>query len=182
MLETLRRAQSDLGAEHLTRDAYDRWHAQNGQGYCASSYMVRFGSWNRARHLAGLPPRQRPARDAIIRYTGEIAQRLGHYPTVAEWLAQPDRPCGINAIQMATGCTLNQLRPLVSAILRTFLTMPEDGLGQRERMIVDLTKEGLTLRAIGSRLGLSGERVRQIARRAARRQLARSRRGPAARA
>jgi len=87
MLEALRTAADELGAEF----AHEEYKAiSTARGWpSANAITARFGSWNRAREMAGLPvvrPLQRGwTREQLIRALRAAARRLGGTPMARDW-------------------------------------------------------------------------------------------------
>jgi hypothetical protein len=87
MLNALRAAAAELGAE-FGHEEYKSVSATRGWP-SANAIAARFGSWNQAREMAGLPvvrPIQRGwTRDELIRALRAAARRLGRTPMAREW-------------------------------------------------------------------------------------------------
>lgn len=91
LLGDLREAAAALG-EMFSEAEYSDWAKENGRRG-AQTHPKRFGSWNEARRLAGLPTRRSGKRHRIDRVSEEacwaalrrVAAELGHPPTVEEY-------------------------------------------------------------------------------------------------
>jgi len=87
MLDALRDAATELGAEF----AHEQYKViSTARGWpSANAITARFGSWNRAREMAGLPvvrPLQRGwTREELIRALRAAARRLGGTPMARDW-------------------------------------------------------------------------------------------------
>ena len=87
MLNALRTAAVELGVE-FGHEEYKAISTARGWA-SANAITARFGSWNRAREMAGLPvlrPLQRGwTREQLIRALRAAARRLGHTPMARDW-------------------------------------------------------------------------------------------------
>jgi hypothetical protein len=87
MLDALRTAAVELGAEFACEE-YKAISTARGWP-SANAIVARFGSWNRAREMAGLPvvrPLQRGwTREQLIRALRAAARRLGRTPMARDW-------------------------------------------------------------------------------------------------
>lgn len=69
-------------AERLGRSPTMRELASDPQAAVHPQTVIdRFGSWNRAKRLAGLVPRRLATRDELLRCLRELGERLGRVPT-----------------------------------------------------------------------------------------------------
>ena len=180
MLRHLRLASEALGGRFLSGAVYSRWHKETGQGPCEASYVRRFRTWERARRLAGLKvDRAKGTPEQVFWFTASLWKTLGHPPSRAEWERQEGKPCSFETAQRITGDRLAVIRKKVlaahpelstaktrSTALQGLLDAPQEALTPREREIVRMAKMGTTLQGIGDQMGLTRERVRQIAKRA----------------
>lgn len=145
-----------------------------------------FGTLDAALAEAGVAS-GRPVRfrqDAVLEAISYLAGHLGHQPTAREWDAWDGRLCSsarasslfhgwssavaqaLRGLPLPSRRALDRpprpVQDLLSKDLATFAW-----LSPRESEAMALLKEGWSLREVGGRLGVSGERVRQIALRAA---------------
>lgn len=177
MLADMRRAHESIGDGCLSEDAYTVWHETTGQGYCASSYRIRFGSWENARGLAGLRGcRVVATPEAVLSFAAALWERLGHFPIYREWDAQRDKPCAHHSIAGIIGGPARSLRGRVlaasslrvageprSARLQALVAAPEAKLTAKEREVAEMARLGYTLQEIGDHFGVTRESVRQTA-------------------
>ncbi len=109
----------------------------------------------------------------------EACSRLyGHWPSEREWDQWSDRPCSYSTLVRRMG-GVGHLResvrrrgvdysghPVSSPAVRHLLGVPSDRLTPQARELVSLVRRGLPLTRAGAQLGLTQERVWQLAARA----------------
>jgi DNA-binding CsgD family transcriptional regulator len=161
------------GGKPLSQSAYRSWRERHG-GPTVHTIRRLFGSFPAARKAAGLTA-PRPDASAVVEAVAALWRELGRRPTRDDWRRWPARPCGLAWLTRQTGSwsravekASRLLRPESvprhpSAAAEHLLSVSPAHLTPRERQIADLLRAGASLQEAGQKLGLSRERVRQIA-------------------
>lgn len=139
-----------------------------------------FGSWSEAVRQAGVAPEEtvdaQPAK--ITTALAVLWVHLGRAPARPDWEAWPDKPGPSSRVIRLFGSWRRALvqasasRPGLSsahsrsAAVAHLLALPDEVLTDRQRVLANLFRRGATLGQAGQEMGLTRERVRQIAARA----------------
>lgn len=178
--EALRRA---ADGRPLSSTGYDRWQRSGGEGPCLTIVLRRFGPWRTAAATAGVATtRDVLDRSEIVEALATLWREIGRRPTRRDWSAWSDRRCSLPTVRKHLGLSMPALAAEAlaaqpdlptgafrSKALRRLLNAPRELLMEREREIAERAARGESLRQIGEAVGLSHERIRQIAMRGGRR-------------
>ncbi len=172
ILDSIRTA---AAAGIYTFRGYTEW-ARTHDGVCASTLRKHWGGWGRALAAAGVIP-PRPLDQAVPAYE-RFCAIYGVAPTPQAWETWAARPCtswairdhfgswaAFRAAALSRDPTLPDA-PRRSGALAHLLGVPAAQLSASERQMAALAQAGGTLATIAEALGVSRERVRQLAERA----------------
>ena len=156
----------------LTVAAYNTWRTTHG-GPSVSTLVNRLGGWSKVLETAGLPPRSRVTAETVRTWAATWSTRHAVPLTRARWEADPARPCSAAHAAALVGSwrTVRAAagpRHSPSAAVAVLLQQPRECLTSREQTLAAALRAGATLAEAGALLGISRERVRQIAHRAGR--------------
>ena len=176
IVKAVRRA---AAGQYLSSAEYIRMVERGFDGPTMKTVQNHLGSWSNARRMAGIPPKSAPSESELLDAVTALWQKIGRPPKAKEWSSWGERPCSLRVLRLTLkGSWSVVIRavhqahpdlPVRSLAVRRLLAVPEEILTERERLIAQKLKGGLNLAAIGKDLGLSRERVRQIALRGGRR-------------
>lgn len=175
LIESVRRA---AGGRPLSCGQYKRWHRQTGEGPCLAILRRRLGLWEDVQRRAGIRVRRDSLTpDALVESVAALWRMIDREPTVRDWTEWPERPCTPETLVKQCGATFSEVKRQVSAqypvlpkervgqslALRRLLRVPRELLTEREMEIALMAETGACLQEIGEAIGLTRERVRQVA-------------------
>lgn len=174
LISAVRQAAQALGRSP-TSGWYRRWQPQAGAP-TLSTITKHLGPWPTALKAAGLAPSEPPAPVDPVATVIALAHTLGRPPTQRDWNTWPARPMSLDVVLRRWGGTwfalLHAARQADAAwpspmsrsrAVAHLLAQPDHQLTARQRALADLFRAGHSLGRVGAIMGLTRERVRQIA-------------------
>ena len=159
----------------LTIERYQRWQRQ-ARAPSVGTITKHLGPWPTGLKTAGLAPSDPPPPVDPVAAVVALAHTLGRPPTQHDWNTWPARPMSLshalrhwggtwpNLIQAACQSDAGwPIRVSRSRAVAHLLAQPEHQLTARQRALADLFRAGHSLGTVGAIMGLTRERVRQIA-------------------
>lgn len=164
---------------YLSLRSYERSQRRVG-GPCSTTVRKRLGPlWATVLERCGLPDRATPpSPEELVTALIRLWRTLGRVPSRNHWIHWTERPATLARVLRVLGSwdafvdrarrdaeDLPEVRR-VSSVRAHLLALPDAILTDRERRLAELFRTGATLAEAGAQLGVTRERVRQVALRA----------------